>query len=85
MEAPSLSTLAAYATLTLVSYWLFIAVYRLLFHPLAKYPGPLVAKVTGAWSGYYAIRRNLHLKTREAVLKHGRRTQTLLQGCADLG
>jgi hypothetical protein len=37
-----------------------ICVYRLYFHPLAKYPGPLLAKLTTGYAVYHAYRRDLH-------------------------
>ncbi|RCI13112.1 hypothetical protein L249_0054 [Ophiocordyceps polyrhachis-furcata BCC 54312] len=43
--------------------WSFaIAVYRIFFHPLAKYPGPLLAKVTNIYQLYYAYRGDRHLE-----------------------
>ena len=32
-----------------VLYWTFLAVYRLHFHPLAKYPGSSVAAISTEW------------------------------------
>ncbi|KAJ0426173.1 putative cytochrome P450 [Aspergillus carlsbadensis] len=37
-----------------------ICVYRLYFHPLAKYPGPFFAKLTSGYAVYHAHRRDLH-------------------------
>ncbi|KAI0017200.1 cytochrome P450 [Xylariomycetidae sp. FL0641] len=45
--------------------------YNLFFHPLRDYPGPFLAKITDGYAGFYAICRNLHLKTREDHLKYG--------------
>ncbi|KJX96635.1 cytochrome P450 monooxygenase like protein [Zymoseptoria brevis] len=39
-----------------------IAVYRIWFHPLAKYPGPLLAKITDLHSTYHALKGNRHLE-----------------------
>ncbi|KAI0835898.1 cytochrome P450 [Hypoxylon sp. FL0890] len=68
---------AAYAALLVVSYYIAISIYRLLFHPLRKYPGPLAAKIFGAYGAYYALRTNLHRKTLQdhenygPVVRHG--------------
>ena len=35
--------------------------YTLTLHPLAKYPGPFVAKITGFYSVYHAYVGDLHL------------------------
>ncbi|KIW07451.1 uncharacterized protein PV09_02290, partial [Verruconis gallopava] len=39
----------ASATLLLV-YWITLAIYRLWFHPLAKYPGPFLARITPVYA-----------------------------------
>ncbi|KAH7074364.1 cytochrome P450 [Paraphoma chrysanthemicola] len=41
--------------LALVLYTFCIVAYRLWFHPLAKYPGPFLAKITGYYTTYFAL------------------------------
>jgi cytochrome P450 len=45
-----------------VLYTLGLAVYRVFFHPLAKYPGPLLAKLTDAYQLYHAYKGDRHLE-----------------------
>ncbi|EPE03911.1 isotrichodermin c-15 hydroxylase [Ophiostoma piceae UAMH 11346] len=45
-----------------VFYTLSIIVYRLFFHPLAKYPGPVLAKITGCYALYHAWKGDRHLE-----------------------
>ncbi|KAI1863589.1 hypothetical protein JX265_008806 [Neoarthrinium moseri] len=61
-----------YGTLGLVvSYFIIVAGYRVLLHPLSHYPGPFLAKLTDAYPGYYAFRRRLHLTTYLDLQKYG--------------
>lgn len=39
---------------------LSVLVYRLLFHPLAKYPGPLVARLSAYANWYHAQKGDRH-------------------------
>ncbi|KAF2094506.1 cytochrome P450 [Rhizodiscina lignyota] len=61
---------AAAAALAFI-YCIFIAVYRLFFHPLAKYPGPVVAKVTAWRDVYHAYRGDKHLDFHQLHQKYG--------------
>ncbi|KAI9166344.1 Cytochrome P450 monooxygenase atnE [Paramyrothecium foliicola] len=60
-----------YAVGALLTYAIFTLTYRLAFHPLSKYPGPLLSRLTNGYSGYHAIRRRLHLATYADHLKYG--------------
>lgn len=46
-----------------LTFWQIIAlfIYRLFFHPLAKYPGPFLAKLTDLYAVYHAWKGDLHL------------------------
>lgn len=45
--------------------------YCLYWHPLAKYPGPFVAKVTNAYGGYFAYIKKTHLQILANSGKYG--------------
>ncbi|KAH7309690.1 cytochrome P450 [Stachybotrys elegans] len=53
------------------TYVLLLSGYRIFLHPLSKYPGPLLAKVSGSYSAFYAVQKRLHLVTRENHVKFG--------------
>ncbi|KAI0011597.1 cytochrome P450 [Xylariaceae sp. FL0662B] len=42
---------------------LALCIYRLLFHPLRQYPGPLGAKLSSLYGAFYAFRTNIHVRT----------------------
>lgn len=48
-----------------------ICIYRLYFHPLAKYPGPLLGRLTSLYGGYHAYVGDLHLDMWRLHQKHG--------------
>ncbi|KAK5629094.1 hypothetical protein RRF57_004809 [Xylaria bambusicola] len=45
--------------------------YRLFFHPLSTYPGPLLAKVSDIYAGFYALGMRLHLVMYSDLKKYG--------------
>jgi hypothetical protein len=45
-------TLVAVAFATAVAYVVYAVIYNVYFHPLAKFPGPPVARVTTYWKAY---------------------------------
>jgi hypothetical protein len=50
-----------------------IAAYRLLFHPLRKYPGPLLGKLSKFYVSYIGLTRGgLHLWLEDLHAKHGK-------------
>ncbi|KAG6353747.1 hypothetical protein INS49_005456 [Diaporthe citri] len=68
---------AKYAALIFIPHCFLIASYRVFFHPLSKYPGPLAAKLSDAYAGFYATFMRLHLATTRdlenfgPVIRHG--------------
>ena len=49
----------------------FLSIYRIFFHPLAKYPGPLLAKLTDSHSTYHAYYGTRHLEFYRMHQKYG--------------
>lgn len=45
--------------------------YRITLHPLSRYRGPFVAKLTNAYGGYHAYLKRSHLATYHNHLKYG--------------
>ncbi|KAL7271928.1 hypothetical protein RUND412_005291 [Rhizina undulata] len=56
---------------SLFAYLLGLWIYRIFFHPLAKYPGPFLAKITGLYGLYHAWKGDPHLANYRAHLKYG--------------
>ena len=46
-------------------------VYRLTIHPLAKYPGPFLAKITDFYGAYHGWYQNTHLDAWKCHEKYG--------------
>ncbi|KAJ8125852.1 hypothetical protein O1611_g7786 [Lasiodiplodia mahajangana] len=60
-----------YSTILIASYVFIFVAFQIFLHPLNGYPGPLTAKLSDAYNGFYAIRRELHLRTWRNHLKYG--------------
>ncbi|KAK0610052.1 cytochrome P450 [Bombardia bombarda] len=69
--ATTLYVAATYIALFFIPLCFLVASYRLLFHPLHRYPGPFFAKVTEGYGGWFAIRKRLHLETYRNFQKYG--------------
>ncbi|KAL7805836.1 cytochrome P450 [Trichoderma aethiopicum] len=73
----SLSVQHAAAWLALLfgagAFYLFsVAIYRIFFHPLSKYPGPLIAKLTDGYQLYHAWKGDRHLQFWRLHQKYGK-------------
>lgn len=66
-----LGALIAVLILGLFTYASTLAIYRVYFHPLAKYPGPLLAKVTDLYQTYHALKGDRHLEFWRCHEKYG--------------
>ncbi|KAI0828784.1 cytochrome P450 [Hypoxylon sp. FL0890] len=72
MASPSPSSgVSAYALYGLISLTVLYLSYQLLLHPLRSYPGPLLAKITNWYTGFFAIKRDLHIEIWRNHQKYG--------------
>lgn len=68
----SMAQFALTMAIYLCSLSLSITVYRLSpFHPLAKYPGPVLARISRLWAVYSVIRGKQHMDSHELFLRYG--------------
>ncbi|KAG8163916.1 hypothetical protein KVR01_005834 [Diaporthe batatas] len=66
-----LYTWATYIVLLVLSCLPLLSVYRSFLHPLRRYPGPWLAKITDGYGGYNATRMRLHLAVKRDLDKYG--------------
>ncbi|KAH6876811.1 cytochrome P450 monooxygenase [Thelonectria olida] len=59
------------ALLGMPLYIIILVFYRLALHPLAKYPGPVLARITNWYSAFYVWKGDMHLKLFEMHQKYG--------------
>lgn len=45
--------------------------YRLYFHPLARYPGPFLAKISDMYGVWHSMMGRLHIETEKGHRKYG--------------
>jgi hypothetical protein len=55
----------------LAAYIVAVIAYRLTFHPLARYPGPFLAKITDLYLAYHAWKGDRHLEFYRCHEKYG--------------
>ncbi|KAI0097524.1 cytochrome P450 [Nemania sp. FL0031] len=65
------STATSYVLGSVVPLILLIVAYRVLVHPLQKFPGPLVAKFSNAYGAFHVMQTRMHLATYHNHLKYG--------------
>lgn len=71
---PSLSTsdILKLGALGLLLYAFATGVYRLYFHPLAKYPGPFWARLTGIPAWWHTYKKERHLWIQQLHEEYGK-------------
>jgi hypothetical protein len=60
-----------YAVLATATYVCFVCIRRIYFHPFTNIPGPFLAKLTNAYSAYYAAKGDTHVVIQRLHEKHG--------------
>ncbi len=65
------SHLLACSAAGLLTYALLVVVYRIYFHPLSEYPGPLLAKITSLYAAYHGYAGDIHLNVLACHLRYG--------------
>lgn len=67
LSSPALLALIAFPFLALLS----LVVHQLYFHPLAKYPGPLLGRITRLYDLYHAYKGDKHILLYQLHQKYG--------------
>ncbi|KAH8695817.1 benzoate 4-monooxygenase cytochrome P450 [Phaeosphaeriaceae sp. PMI808] len=67
----SRSEIVVYCVTALFVWYCTVLLYRLTLHPLARYPGPLLEKISDWPQVYYCIKGNRHIKQLLAHEKYG--------------
>ncbi|KAF4636423.1 hypothetical protein G7Y89_g1665 [Cudoniella acicularis] len=68
---PYLKYVIPFALAFIVLKFVIVSIYRVTWHPLAKYPGPWTAKFTDWYGAYHSARGQLHIKTWQGHQKWG--------------
>ncbi|KAH6699018.1 cytochrome P450 [Leptodontidium sp. MPI-SDFR-AT-0119] len=55
-----------------VAHAIFVSIYRLTLHPYAKYPGPLLGKLSNIYAAYHAYTGDVHLDVERCHKKYGK-------------
>ncbi|EPS29076.1 hypothetical protein PDE_04025 [Penicillium oxalicum 114-2] len=72
LNAPVALLKGATIALSFFSLYLFgLVIYRLIFHPLAQYPGPLLGRITNLYAAYHAWKGDIHEDIWRCHQKHG--------------
>ncbi|KAI1451511.1 cytochrome P450 [Annulohypoxylon moriforme] len=72
MTSPnSISDGATYVIYAFFSFAALYVGYQVLLHPLRSYPGPLIAKLTNGYAGFFAYKRMLHIQIWRNHQKYG--------------
>lgn len=58
---------------------LLVVILRLTVNPLKLFPGPLSAKITNGYGGFYALKRRLHLETYKNHIKYGAKSRSTVE------
>ena len=68
----ALVSLTVLPLLAAICYLVGLSVYYYFFHPYAKYPGPLLAKISPVYSLWYAYIGDLHIDVLRCHEKYGK-------------
>lgn len=71
MSALNFSNLLGLGTSIAISYVVVTVLYRLYFHPLAKFPGPFWCKVTSIPSYWHTLQQDRHVWLFQLQQEHG--------------